>query len=80
MLVSSPVNRRALFLLAAPFALGAVIYLCSLISPPPPASAGNALAAAPLLLILLGAMAFSLGHRHRAGPDAPGRPAAPGSA
>ncbi len=78
MLVSSPVNRRALFLLAVPFALGAVIYLCSLISPPPPASAGNALAAAPLVLILLAAMAFSLGHRHRAGPDIPGRPAAPG--
>ena len=80
MLVSSPVNRRALFLLAVPFALGAVIYLCSLVSPPPPASAGNALAAAPLVLILLVAMAFSLGHRHRAGPDVPGRPAAPGGA
>ena len=80
MLVSSPVNRRALFLLAVPFALGAVIYLCSLISPPPPASAGNTVAAAPLLLILLTAMAFSLGHRHRAGPDVSGRPAAPGGA
>jgi hypothetical protein len=78
MLVSSPVNRRALFLLAIPFALGAGIYLCSLISPPPPASAGNALAAVPLLLIFLAAIALSLGHR--AGPDAPGRPAAPGSA
>lgn len=80
MLVSSPVNRRALFLLAVPFALGAVIYLCSLISPPPPASAGNTLAAAPLLLILLAAMALWLGHARRAGPDAPGRPAAPGDA
>ena len=78
MLVSSPVNRRALFLLAIPFALGAGIYLCSLISPPPPASAGNALAAVPLLLIFLAAIAVSLGHR--AGPDVPGRPAAPGSA
>jgi len=78
MLVSSPVNRRALFLLAIPFALGVGIYLCSLISPPPPASAGNALAALPLLLIFLAAMAVSLGHRHRAGPDVPGRPAAPG--
>jgi hypothetical protein len=78
MLVSSPVNRRALFLLAIPFALGAGIYLCSLISPPPPASAGNALAALPLLLIFLAAMAVSLGHRHHAGPDVPGRPATPG--
>jgi len=78
MLVSSPVNRRALFLLAIPFALGAGIYLCSLISPPPPASAGNALAALPLLLIFLAAVAVSLGHRHRARPDVPGRPAAPG--
>ena len=78
MLVSSPVNRRALFLLAIPFALGVGIYLCSLISPPPPASAGNALAALPLLLIFLAAMAVSLGHRHRAGPDVPGRPAPPG--
>ena len=78
MLVSSPVNRRALFLLAIPFALGAGIYLCSLISPPPPASAGNALAALPLLLIFLAGMAVSLGHRHRARPDVPGRPAAPG--
>ena len=80
MLVSSPVNRRALFLLAVPFALGAVIYLCSLISPPPPAAAGNAVVAVPLLLILLAAMALSLGHWHRAGPDIPGRPAAPGGA
>ena len=78
MLVSSPVNRRALFLLGIPFALGAGIYLCSLISPPPPASAGNALAALPLLLIFLAAIAVSLGHR--AGPDVPGRPATPGSA
>ena len=78
MLVSSPVSRRALFLLAVPFALGAVIYLCSLISPPLPAPVGNALTAVPLLLILLAAMALSLGHRPHAGPDIPGRPAAPG--
>jgi hypothetical protein len=78
MLVSSPVSRRALSLLAVPFALGAVIYLCSLISPPLPASVGNTLAAGPLLVILLAALALSLGHR--AGPDVPGRPAAPGDA
>jgi len=78
LLVSSPVNRRALCLLAVPFALGAVIYLCSLISPPLPAPVGNTLAAVPLLLILLTAMALSLGHRPHAGPDIPGRPASPG--
>jgi hypothetical protein len=77
MLVSSPVSRRALALLAVPFALGAVIYLCSLISPPLPAAVGNALTAVPLLLILLAAMALSLRHRPRAGSDIPGRPAAP---
>jgi hypothetical protein len=74
MLVSSPVNRRVLSLLAVPFAFGAVIYLCSLISPPLPAPAGNALAAAPLLLILLAAIAVSLGRGQRAEPDIPGRP------
>jgi hypothetical protein len=78
MLVSSPVSRRALSLLAVPFALGAVIYLCSLISPPLPAPVGNTLTAVPLVLILLAAMALSLGHGRRAGPDIPGRPAAPG--
>ena len=78
MLVSSPVNRRALSLLAVPFALGAVIYLCSLVSPPPPTPVGNALVAVPLLLILLAAMALSLAQGQRAGPDIPGRPAAPG--
>jgi hypothetical protein len=80
LLVSSPVDRRVLSLLAVPFALGAVIYLCSLISPPPPASAGNALAVSPLLLFLLAAMVFWLGHGHRSGQDVPGRPAAPGDA
>ena len=78
MLVSSPASRRALFLLAVPFALGAVIYLCSLISPPLPASVGNTLAVAPLLLMLLAAL--SLGYVRRAGPDVPSRPAAPGDA
>ena len=78
MLVGSPVCRRALSLLAVPFALGAVIYLCSLISPPLPAPVGNALSAVPLLLILLAAMVLSLGHRPHAGPDIPDRPAAPG--
>jgi hypothetical protein len=80
MLVSSPVSRRALSLLAVPFALGAVIYLCSLISPPPSAPVGNALAVAPLLLILLAALAVSLGSGRHAGPDVRGRPAAPGDA
>ena len=80
MLVSSPVSRRALSLLAVPFALALVIYLCSLISPPLPAPVGNTLAAVPLLLILLAAMVVSLGHGRRAGPDARGRPAAPGDA
>ena len=79
-LMSSPVSRRALFLLAAPFALGLVSYLCSLLSPPLPASAGNTLVAVPLLLMLLAATACSLVNGHRAGPDVPGRPAAPGGA
>jgi hypothetical protein len=80
LLVGSPVSRRALAVVAVPFALGAIIYLCSLISPPLSASVGNTLAAVPLLLILLAAMALSLWHRRRAGPDVPGRPAAPGDA
>jgi len=80
MLAGSPVSRRMLALLAIPFALGAVIYLCSLISPPPPASAGNALAVSPLVLFLLVAMVYWLGHGPRAGQDVPGRPAAPGDA
>jgi hypothetical protein len=79
-LAGSPVSRRVLALLAIPFALGAVIYLCSLISPPPPASAGNALAVSPLLLFLLAAMVYWLAHGPRAGQDVPGRPAAPGDA
>jgi hypothetical protein len=79
-LVSSPVNRRVLALFTVPFALGAVIYLGSLINPPPPASVGNTLVAVPLLLILLVATAFSLGYGRRAGPDVGGRPSAPGDA
>ena len=77
MLVSSPVNRRVLSLLGIPFVLGAVIYLCSLISPPPPGAAGNALTAIPVLLILLAAMALVLANSRPAGPDTPSRPAAP---
>ena len=80
LLVGSPVSRRALSLLAVPFALGAIIYLCSLISPPLPASVGNTLVAVPLLLMLLAAMVVSLGHGRNAGPDVPGRPATPGAA
>jgi hypothetical protein len=77
-LVASPVSRRVLALFAVPFAFGAVIYLCSLISPPPPAPVGNTLAVAPLVLILLAAMAVSLVPGRHAGPDAPRRPAPPG--
>ena len=80
LLVGSPVSRRALSVFAVPFALGAIIYLCSLISPPLPASVGNTLVAVPLLLMLLAAMVVSLGHGRNAGPDVPGRPAAPGAA
>jgi hypothetical protein len=78
MLAGSPVSRRMLALLAIPFVLGAVIYLCSLISPPPAASAGNALAVSPLVLFLLIGMVYWLGHGPHAGQDVPGRPAAPG--
>lgn len=77
MLAASPASRRVLYLLAVPFALGVVSYLCGLISPPLPASASNAIAVAPLLLILLAAVTVSLVRGH-AGPDVPGRPAAPG--
>jgi hypothetical protein len=80
MLVSSPVNRRVVALLGAPFVLGGAIYLCSLISPPPPGPAGNTLVAIPLVLMLLTAMAVLLAHTGPAGPDAPSRPAAPGPA
>jgi hypothetical protein len=77
MLVSSPANRRVLSLIALPFALGAVIYLCSLISPPLPGAAGNALTVIPVLLILLSAMALVLANSRPASPDTPSRPAAP---
>jgi hypothetical protein len=77
MLVSSPVNRRVLSLLGVPFALGAVIYLFSLINPPLPGSAGNAIISIPVLLFLLSAMAFVLANSHPVGPDSPSRPAAP---
>jgi len=39
---------------------------------------GALLTAVPLLLILLAATALALGHGPHAGPDIPGRPAAPG--
>jgi hypothetical protein len=78
MLLSSPVSRRVLALLGFPFALGAVIYLFSLISPPLPGPAGNTLSAAPVLLTLLAAMVFVLGRSHPAAPDAPSQAAAPG--
>jgi hypothetical protein len=80
MLVSSPATRRAVFLLAVPFALGMVIYLCTLVNPPLPGLAGNALTVAPLLLLLLTAMALLLAYQRPAGPDAPSHPATPGSA
>jgi hypothetical protein len=77
MLVSSSVNRRVLSLLGIPFALGAVIYLCSLINPPLPGAAGNALTAIPVLVTLLAAMALVLANSHPVGPDSPSHPAAP---
>jgi hypothetical protein len=67
MLVSSAANRRVVALLGFPFALGAIIYLLSLISPPLPGPAGNALSAVPVLLTLLAAMAFTLGRSLPAG-------------
>jgi hypothetical protein len=76
MIVSSPVNRRVLILLAVPFALEAVIYLYSLINPPPPAALGNTVAAVPLLMILMTAMALSMGPGRGAG--ATGHPTTPG--
>jgi hypothetical protein len=79
MLVGSPVNHRVLFLLGIPFALGAIIYLCSLINPPPSGPAGNALAALPLLLILLTAVAVLLAPTGPAGPDAPPAQQPPGA-
>jgi len=77
MLVNSAVNRRILALLAFPFALGAVIYLCSLISPPLPGLAGNTLSAAPVLLTLLAATVLMLESDRPAGPDASSQTAAP---
>ena len=70
MLVGSPASRRVLALLGFPFALGAVIYLFSLISPPLPGPAGNTLSAAPVLLTLLAAMVLTLGRSLPAGPEA----------
>jgi len=67
MLLNSPASRRVLALLGFPFALGAVIYLFSLISPPLPGPAGNTLSAAPVLLTLLAAMVLTLGRSLPAG-------------
>jgi hypothetical protein len=77
MLGSSAISRRVLSLFALPFALGAVIYLFSLINPPLPGAAGNAITSIPVLLILLTAMAFVLANSRPASPDTPSRPAAP---
>jgi hypothetical protein len=78
MMVSSPVNRRVLILLAVPFALGSVIYACSLVNPPLPAAVGNTVATVPLLVILMAAMALSMGPKPGAGAGTTGRPATPG--
>jgi hypothetical protein len=80
MMVSSPVNRRILVLLAVPFALESVIYACSLVNPPLPAAVGNAVATVPLLVILMAAMALSIGPGRGAGAGTTGRPATPGDA
>ena len=61
MLISSPVYRRVLILLAVPFVLGAVMYACSRVNPPLPAALGNTVASAPLFLVLLAALALSTG-------------------
>jgi len=74
MLVSSPVNRRVLILLAGPFALESVIYACSLVNPPLPAAVGNAIATLPLLVILMAAIAVSIGPQRGAGAGTTGRP------
>ena len=78
MIVSSPVNRRVLILLAVPFALEAVIYACSLANPPLPAAVGNTIATVPLLVILTAAMALSTGPERGAGAGPTGRPTTPG--
>ena len=74
MLVSSPVNRRVLILLAVPFALESVIYACSLVNPPLPAAVGNAIATLPLLVILMAAIVVSMGPQRGAGAGTTGRP------
>jgi hypothetical protein len=74
MLVSSPVNRRVLVLLAVPFALESVIYACSLVNPPLPAAVGNTIATLPLLVILMAAIAVSMGPQRGAGAGTTGRP------
>jgi hypothetical protein len=56
MMVSSPVNRRVLVLLAIPFALECIMYGCSLANPSAPI--GNTAATVPLLLILIAALVW----------------------
>jgi len=70
LLVSSPVNRRVLILLAVPFAMDSVTYACSLVNQPLPAALGSALATLPLLLVLLAAIALSVAARRSAGAGA----------
>jgi hypothetical protein len=73
MLMSSPANRRVLFLLVVPFALGAVVYLFVLISREPLGAVGAALTALPPLLLMTG-IALPLMRRRRASPDIPSGP------
>jgi hypothetical protein len=70
LLVSSPVNRRVLILLAVPFAMDSVVYACSLVNQPLPAALGSALTAGPLLLVLLAAITLSVAARRSAGAGA----------
>jgi hypothetical protein len=70
LLMSSPVNRRVLILLAVPYAMDAVRYACSLFNQPLPAALGSAVASLPLLLVLLAAVALSVAARRSAGAGA----------
>lgn len=70
LLMSSPVNRRVLILLAVPYVMDAVRYACSLFSQPLPAALGSAVASLPLLLVLLAAVALSVAARRSAGAGA----------
>lgn len=70
LLVSSPVNRRVLVVLAVPYAMVSVVYACSLVNQPLPAALGSALTTLPLLLVLLAAIALSVAARRSAGAGA----------